>query len=606
MSESEQVERLRDELKQALSQIKVPAGSVVETVRAAHRRRRRRRLLTGSAASVLALGGLVAAQRWSDQDGNSFATASDPAATQPDAALAPPTTVGDLMTSRPGSTAAPTTTEVEAEPPPATLVDSAYTWIEVTPAADRRAGAGWAGSVPGVVVGSAVRPGTDGELIWTVFHTDDAASFERLDPQPPSGQPRAWYGDGDTVYAVGAERDGRLVVDTSDDRGSTWTTVALPVDTEALAGLEHVVPRLDAGALRTDAGLLVQVQLAADIDTRDLGLPAEASSRRIDQQGITTYIGGCGVAIDGDGADTTEPCDPTLYTWDALGVASEAVEAAFSPQWWLFDVSDGTAVEVAPPVGTTVVTGLDDGLVRAFADAAGGGELYRYRGSSGWEPVVVPSELAGADVLPYWTADRLFAVTYAGDLGEPVLVSGPTAAADGLTARSLAGLFPDERLQPLDIDVSSDALAVAAQVRIDALADGPIEVTSGDVAVQRRAGMLDWTIVDAAGGDQIAGATVALGEEGGGFSVVGADGSLLATFDRSAYEALLDTEPIRTWVVLTSADGVQVAADDVAELLGTEGSGITAVDLHAVGEQLVANVTLADGTTRTLAGTPIS
>lgn len=583
MSDDELIEQLRAELQQAHAQVQVPAGSVVATLRTAHRRRWRRRALAG-VAGVAALGvGVAAVSRTGDDDPGTLVSGDGPLSTDAAVVLAAPASVPVVA---PVASAA-----AGVDPPPAQRVDSSFRWVDVTAPAEANAGAGWVGRVPGVVVAPDA----------TVWYTSDAISFEPLQPEPPSGPPRAWLGDGDTLYAAGADAAGGLAVDVSADRGRTWQTVVLPVDPHALDGLAHVTPMVSVSVYVTDAAPLVSVRLSAELDMGGLDVPTETSGHLIDATGVTFFVGACGEPVGGSGTAVPAPCERVAMTWDELGVSPEAAAAIATPQARLFDVSSGVATEVAPPDGFDIVIGADNGLLHASATGReDAGALFRYRGAATWEPVVLPAAVPG-DSVPYWTGARLFAVTLLGDDLAPALV---TDAGTGPTTLGLTGLFPDALLQPIDLGATTEVLAISAQVRDDAFADGPIEVTSGSVVVRSEA-TLDWTVVGT-DGVPIDGATIEFGAPGSGFTVLDAAGETLATFDEGAYATLRDTQPIRTWVVLTTRDGEEVAADDLADVLAVAGGTIVGAEVHPVGTQLVVTVSLDDGSTRTVRGTPDS
>lgn len=593
MSEQELIERVRAELQRAHARVVVPPGSAPAAVRTAHRRRRRRRILAGTGAIALVSGGLLVATRSGDDAGTLVsgdgAPSSDapvvaaPVTTAP-ASKAPPTAGPSTTTPSIAATMAAT---MAADVPSAQLVESAYRWEDVTPPVERQAPLGWVGPVPGVVVGSDASG-------MTAYYTADGIAFDPLDPEPPSGSPSAWLGDGDALYAAGAEVDGEFTVDVSADRGTSWRTVLLPVDVHALDGVDHITPRTGVELLPTDGAPLVSVRVAADLDLSGLDVPDGFSGHLVDDAGVTFMVGTCGTPIEGDGVDDTTPCDPIVMTWEQLGVGADAVAALRSPLVRLFDVSAEAPREVAPPPGYDSVFALEGGLLRG-SPGDGPDNLFRYR-ADGWEPVEVPPGWTEAGVEPYPTDTRTLGVTRVGEPSIAAIVS--EAGTFGL-----AGLFPETRPEPRRIVAAADTLAVIAELRGDALADGPIEVTSGSVVVQHAADAFDWSIVDTSG-TPIDGATIEFGAAGGGFAVLGPDGTSLATFDQAAYDTLLDTEPVRGWSVLTTTDAEHVAADDLAELLAVDGTEIADAAVHAHGDGLVVTVVLADGTIRTLRGVP--
>lgn len=569
MSDDELVEQLQAELKQVFDATRVAPGSSVAAVRSAHRRRRRRRsMLTGAAAVAVLAGGTVAVRQVRTDD--SLATgASGPG----DAAAEP---VAELSVA--GTTAAP------SSPPPATVIDSPLVWADVTPAAGDQAGPSWSGEVPGVVVVS-----QDGrsELWWTA----DGIEFARLAADPPSGDPARWYARGELVVGAGAEVDSRLMVDVSTDRGVTWSTVALPVDPHALDGLDHVVPFVSTAVLPTDGVPLVTVTMRADLDPSGIAALDGVGSYLMDESGVTVFAGGCGQPIEGNGVDETTSCDATSYTWDELGVAPAAAAALISPTSRVFDVSGSTAVEVAAPDGYVGVYAAERDVVGATPVTEGQPEgLFRYVGGA-WQAVIVPEQIAGSGAVPSTAGDRTFALVAEGLYSDGE--AGPTVV-------GLGPLVDAARIEPVRLITTPTGAAITAQVRVDALAEGPIEVESGGVVVRRTGQAIDWFVLDQRGAP-ITGATIEPGEPGRGFRVVAADGSQLASFDEAAYQRLLAAEPIETWVVLTTQDGRSVAVDDLAGVLGIDGGEITSVDLHAAGERLIATVGLSDGTMRTAA-----
>src|SRR5690606_18744071 len=111
------------------------------------------------------------------------------------------------------------------------------------------------------------------------------------------------YGDGDTVYAIGAEAGGAVVVDISTDRGQTWTTVPTPVRRDAVPTAEHVVTEVNVEPKPVGSAVLVSLQVRPEFDAGGIELGQPTSGYRLDQQGVTFMVGGCGVSIDGDGDD---------------------------------------------------------------------------------------------------------------------------------------------------------------------------------------------------------------------------------------------------------------------------------------------------------------
>lgn len=280
----------------------------------------------------------------------------------------------------------------------ATVVATPLDWTVVSP--ETGLGYGRSTAVAGGAVYSlstAPGPATDDATYEShLYRSTDGAEWAEV-PLPDGVRPSTLAASGDALYAIGTApaaagggaRD--LVVSTSVDAASTWTSVTLPADVAELearhpgeiAISQPAVAALDADHLVAS----VVVTATPDIEALIPGVDPE-SGWEVTPDGVTVYEmvpcaeGGadaaCRVAspttaVDAEGRPVPaegQPSAPKVaasYTWDELGLDPE-LRALLGGQTYVYVADDGASFQRADlPPGATGWGGqllaADDGYV---------------------------------------------------------------------------------------------------------------------------------------------------------------------------------------------------------------------------------------------------
>jgi len=601
--------RVRRQLHDASTQVRLAAGSELATIRAAHRRRTRTRAALGATAAVaVATGTVVTIQQLGKTSPGTIQVGTN-TGTTPDNPLAPaPTTTTTVVNGGAG-----------IDVRPAQQVASVYTWNAVSVDAAHAVFGQWQGTVPGIILATAPGLAADPNVtpVQHAYYTNDGVTFDPLDIdlRGDLSPGAAAYTDGDSIYRVGtlpgvAVTDpNRLLVQYSPDRGATWHTVELPIDTNELRALPHLASGHSISMGSSPAGPVVVVNRFASIDLRELDLGL-INSYSVEADGITVTTGDCtsgatatmapanaGVLEVGTVAiaPTVPPgevgaeCVTGHHTFAELGIPAEVVEAATTGdgETWAFVVADGRAEPLALPDGATQISPSVSGYFSA-GSREGAWNLYTLSAELTWQRLDQPGAI-GLGGQPVSSATRTFGVSYAPD-GPQVIASSDGS---GWQYTSLHGLFGEfDQPETYSSAATPDAAAFGVSVHTDLIAEqGGVSRTAGSVTVSRADNHTDYVVTDSATGEPVVGAQLDWADEGK-ITVRAADGSQLGAFTADEFAAFdsWDAEP--EFAIVTTADGVHVASERIADLLGVSDDEIAGIRVNAVGRQVIVAVSM--------------
>jgi hypothetical protein len=606
----DELERLREQLRQALHTVRLAPGSEAATIRAAHRRRWLRRGLVGAGVAALVGGGVTAiAGRDSSEPGGLATRADGPSAAEMaaevgrDVAPAPPTTAVAMVAIDEAATTQ-STAGTAVDYPPAVAVDPLLAWSEVSPRPGPEPPEAWAGRVPGVVIGT-------GAAGWDAYYTADGVAFEPLGVTPPSGALIAPVADGDAIYSVGVDvgpAASPLVLDVSTDRGATWSSARLPVDTAIPFESEHVTISLGTELAMTDAGPVVLATERVDFDPSGFPELAGSGATGIDHDGVILFDD-CGMSPPDEPTASPAPCEPRRFTWADLGLTdAEAAALTRGARTRAFRLAGGVVDELTAPPDTATMGVAHPGLFwrsrlgpdgQSFDDPIS----WRLTAAGEWQEVDVAPDLAPFGAVPYTVGEATLVLGANGESTMPVF---GVSTGSGWAYATTDGLFGEHAVPFVSSSTATgDVLVAAVSVRTDLIAaEGGVEAESAGVVVRREGEVEDWLVLTADDRAPIAGATIDWDRPEGGFVVRDETGAVLAEFDAAAIDALLDPASPPSWSIVTTADGRNVAVESVAELLGVVDE-ITDVRVNAAGDKVIATVSLTTGETpRILLGAP--
>jgi hypothetical protein len=458
--------------------------------------------------------------------------------------------------------------------------------------------------VPGVVIGT-------GGADWAAYYSAEGVAFEPLDVTPPSGAVVPPATDGDAIYSVGvqpAAAADRLVVDISTDRGATWSSAMLPVDTAPPFESEHVVISSDTELTTTAAGAVLLVTERVEFDPSGLPELAGASATLTEQDGVTVFDE-CGTSSPSEPSATAAPCEPRTFTWEQLGLSGDEMAALRRGVTTRAFALDGdVGAELALPPDTATMGVVDAGLFRRSVEVPDGPpvdhlSLWQLTVDGAWQEIEVAPDLAPFGAVPHTVGPATIVLGANADSTMPVFAS---STGTGWAYATTEGLFGEHAMPFAAGTVTTGELfAAAISARTDLIAaEGGVEIEAGGVIVRREGGVEDWLVLAADDRAEIAGAVIDWDRSEGGIAVRDQAGAVLAEFDAAAIEPLLDPASPPSWSIATTADGSNVAVESVAELLGVADDEITDVRLNAAGDNVIATVSLADDTSRVLLGTP--
>ncbi|HWL42863.1 MAG TPA: hypothetical protein VNQ73_07960 [Ilumatobacter sp.] len=637
--------RLRGQLHDASSQVRLTPGSEQATIRAAHRRRNRTRALVGATAAVaVGTGTVVAIQQLGKTSPGQVAFGDGDGVASEDVIVAGSTVVPGLATA-PG--VAPGSAEWFAGFPatvPAQPAESSFEWAVMSPEAADAVFYRSSGSVPGVVIASA--PGTAGGP--RAFYTADGNQYEEIALDPPNGDKRWTLADGDTIYSIGTGpgfapgSPGPLYIDVSPDRGETWSQAQLNEEPDdALPGVRRNY-QLSLGL--TDAGMLFVVSAHAALDTEQLpglergwvgwteeGLivpdgdcdlygPAPTTVVAPEEwpyypeSSSTTTVPGGQTPVSttpGEVATTTTgmvgACEQGIVSWAELGIPPESAAA----------ITAGVPIELDAYL---VVEGQPE-LIGLPAEAVGGaslgqdGVLHTYGADGNLQgrfELAADRTWQALPTLPFerWTAGPQAETTG----GQVVPLNGPDGAlvlassTDGAnwTYASTSDIVgTTEQVLFQQFGSTPDALVSVVGRPPTEAPDPADDVVVGGITARWDASTYQWDFFQA-DGTPVDPATVTL-TVNGDIVVNGPEGSPLATFPELAYQRV--DEPVEYFVQSTT-DGVHVAHDALTELIGMPDAEIGGISpITSMGRLAVIKVHVRDGagselTELLLVGTP--
>lgn len=626
MNAPDPFDRIRGQLRRAATEIRLRPGSELATIRAAQRRRTRTRAFVGAATVVAVGGGTAVAIRQlgtTSSDGLAVGTGDG---TVPDRAIAPgPTAVLAPTTTvvYPAGSVPPGSPEVPTQP--AQLVDPTYTWNALTPEAATTLGP-WRGRVPGVIVATAPGPNDPNSMPTPkAYYTADGITFEPLDAtgsQSLNAGGRL-FADGDSIYRVGTapgvaeDSANPMLVEVSTDRGVTWETIELPLDTHRLRALPYVAAYHSVDVVSTGAGALILVNEQVGWDYRQIEQLEVGAYIESTPDGFLIGEQPCGPV-----ATTTPPyvpaptvpdsipdtrCSSRLYSWDELGIPTESVEAVMNQtaasRLSMYRVVDGEAVAVDPPEGVSVLSsdGSGDGALNAYSESEQAAVHLDLLPDGSWRTTALPPAVSFHGGLPAASATHEFTMLSPQGLGGNVLAAGVGGEWSYTDLRSLYGEFM--LVHAMSHAITPDGFAVSVATRPDVVVEqGGVQVAVGSAIVRRTSEFGQPEVVDAASGQPIDGAQVqhvddAAQPSGSAARVVAPDGSVLGEIDALDFERGLypdQTNVTTEWSLLTTADGLHIAQQSVAELAGVSDADISSVRVNAVDRQLIATVVLRE------------
>lgn len=678
--------RLERHLRRVAETTPVPSSSVVAAKRRAHERTvRRRRAVAGGLAAASVVGVVAGVRVLSEPEPSTIQTSDTPTVDTESPSADPATTAS---TAPP---VAPTTTVVQAGglvAVDAQLGDPAFVWKVVEPDKDRAISGtfsdGTAGTFPSLALSTAPGRSDDYDNIeLVVWESDDGIEWDQIGLSSPFQQ-NFWqpqFVDG-TVFAVGTapgvaeNTENPLLVGVSSSDAAAddaWTMAELPIDTNAYDSLPMAWTGLDIGRIALDDRLLVSVTPRVEVDVpaamRANGMDVEESRfwTTIDggisvhdaaciEQGsgpdgvvpTTTIVDAAPVTVDAvpvttavdaepaasPGAGTALPpadsseCPVTTYTYEALGVPAETLEAMESRVTRMFTVdADLDVVELEPPAPGVRLQPYDYQSARfvdvSVFDTYIGEEplaelqVYEYDGAS-WKTVSIPNANWAGPTVTLGDATAGFRYDWNDVTFATVDTAGDTTLVD------LRPLLPDDEVvvNPLQTLVEVDGrLVTAVQDYPDIIAAiGGVEYTVDGVTARKERSTSRIEYFDAATGDQIEETRVLTREYDGSVTVVDDDGVEMATFSgEELYERLdgavewPDAQATSTFHLLTTVDGRTFSSEPIAELLGLTDADISGVSrISTDGSTVVVAVTLnerhPDDTRKqlVLVGTPLT
>lgn len=657
--------RLRGELHEASTHVRLAPGSELAVIRSAHRRRTRTRALVGATAAVAVGTGTVVAIQQLGKTTPGRVAVGEGEGTTPENAVppsAPPATAADSTATTVQDASATGTVPggmPEFDVQSAVAAPSRYAWTPTSVDAANAVMGYWAGRVPGVIISTAPGRVSDpnAQPVQQAYYTADGVTFEPLDIEIPDDLNRGsrLFAEGDAIYRVGtapgvaADDPNPMLVEYSPDRGATWSTIELPVDTHEARSLPYVDSTDGLELVSTDAGPVVLIQRWTGLDPRGLGQVVEAPYWRETAEGVAVTDGDCMqtstttiVGANGErvyAPSPTEPvgdpfdtCPSTLYTWDELGVPEQSrpyLTANRAQTTRLFRIVDGAPVELALPEGAANLSHTGEGAFVAYGDGGQTATAYRLGADLQWQRQDVPPAVAWSGVVTVASDTHRFA-TVGTPAGQSVLGASDGGEWTYTSIDPLLGEFQQSQLASQA--VTPDGLAQALSVRTDLAAErGGISIESGLVTITQAATGAPVVLTDTATGAPITGwtehwggsppATSPAATAPGGavgsvpmseqfVDFVAADGTVLATLTLEEYNAFNVYDESPEWALATTADGVNVAVESVAELLGVADRDIVGVRVNAVGRQLVVTAVMAEQAApgvhvqRVLVGTP--
>jgi hypothetical protein len=607
------VDPIADALHRAAAELTLRRGSHVAVVRRATRRQHRRRRAV-AAGAVIAVGGgtVLTIQQLTRPTGGTLRSPADEG-----------TEVGDVTpdaTATVGTTSPP---NAAAGADPAVLVESDLVWNVVTPDTASSVGFSYGPIVlPGMVVSSAPGRTATGAGMPVVWRSEDGITWEQLDVELPVGSlTDATAFDGDRIYTVGtapgvaASFPNPLLVASSDDAGSTWNTITLPIDSNASASLPFVRRAYAIGrATPITGGVLVAVNSVVELDTERLDLgnfyswnadgvetQADPNCQPDDQPsgiGVATTI----VYYGTPNTEAAEPrdvggCEVVTRPWSDYGVPPETVAAMFDQPSRVFRITDdGTTTEIDGPSakfnltpaaatqGPNPIFFATDSMGRATG-------WYRYLDDGTWQELDVP-----AGVYDVRSAGEGVVGTVSDGHSTQVAMSR-----DGTnwTRADLAGLYAEPMLLSTwpAATAESGAVTMAVSSTPDAIAaQGGAEITIGGVTARVDRAGAQVTIIDEATGEPIDPALIT--DTSAGVSVADGAGGVRALFPMESLLSNLLTSPAGQtprWDVVRTTDGVSFSRESVADLLGMTDADISSIaHISTYGSKVVVGVTLTE------------
>jgi hypothetical protein len=499
-------------------------------------------------------------------------------------------------------------TPVETSPPndpnaagTAVRVESDLVWNVVTPDAASSVGSAYGPvELPGMVVSSA--PGrNDNGVPSVVWRSDDGITWEQLDIELPFGVLYNSSFEGSRIYSVGtapgiaATDSNPLLVASSVDAGSTWSTIELPIDSNANADLPYVRRAYATGqAAPIRSGVLVAVNEIVELDVERLeGLDLEQffywSAEGVRTQAdpdcrpgtqssgmvVTTTIQVASPATAGD----IGGCALITRPWSDFGVPPETIAALSDGPSRVFHIADdGSLTEVAgpPTTGRLMSAGVNQGPNPIFHSSDAFGQLlgwYRYLDDGTWQELQVPAGVY--EIRP--AGDALAAITHDGYTVDVAM----SRDGSNWTRTDLGGLYDEPTLFSgwQSMASASGSLTMAVSAAPDPIAaQGGAAITIGGITarVERAGGQA--TIIDAATSEPIDPALIT--ETDVGVSVADADGGVRALFPMetlmSNFMSTPGIQPVH-WDLVRTSDGVSFSRESIAELLGLTDEDIMSV-----------------------------
>jgi hypothetical protein len=379
------VDELTEQLRRAAADVELRPGSARFARTLGQRRRIRRRWVTAGVAAVAAVGATALGLRFLTRDATSVTT-TDSVPPPTGSAPAVPTPSG------PPATGAPTVTGPDAigvQSGPA-----AFVWRTVEPDSVAAVGTPFftdaytyvPPALPGVMVSTSPGVNNPDKMLW---RSDDGVTWTQVGALPTDSTAAASATAGDRVYVVGtqpgvADPVQRAVrVSISDDLGTTWRGVNLPLQNADLAARAagHPIVTSVGGVAAVSDLAVVTVRQRVDVNPTELltDLGYDPMTTTITPTGLQRVE--CGDSPAGTVLpEATAPvpsgpggCTPgavgEIVPWADLGPIGDTLQAAITAESRTFVSTDGaTFTELPMPADglvDVVVYPLDDGIVLA-------------------------------------------------------------------------------------------------------------------------------------------------------------------------------------------------------------------------------------------------
>lgn len=644
-------QRLARDLRSAARGMPLAPGSEVAVVATGKRRRHRRRQANAiMLVAATGFGTALTIRQLARNGESSFATDTlpttestgsvpqqpAPGTTMPVEASFPVT----IPASVPLATAPPSSSD---EPAPAEIVESNMVWNVIEPDStqavaygDMRSPATSGAQLPGVILATA--PGRSDDYVPQMWRSDDGVTWTALNIDPPFGGLESLRFAGDRVYAVGtapgiaSTESNPLMLGESQDGGTTWDQIELPVDTNAGHDLPFVMSvssmamlypldegavvflytgaNLDWPAIAAALGVEATDTLAGNATSDGVLVPVDPNCVPENQRSVGT-VPVIGVATTAPAQSDVGGCQQRLVGWDEIGVPQETVDLTYDHTPREFRIVGSDVSELDVPSGVSGNFGMSQEALFTNKDLS---SWYRI-GSDGVLVETDPPSGDGSPIGGNGQFDFVQGNPDSGIFGGYGNTIGASPTGGPWTYNDWSDLVGDGQVAFVQsIGVTGAGVVEVMQAMPDAIAaQGGVSVSSGGFTVSRATARSPLVITEDATGETVDLTRVWYGPEG--VIITDADGNKVGTMDGPTFQSVL-SDPSggsgpNDVLVAVSADGQHVSVESIPQLLGVDVADISSVPrISSAGNTTVIAVTLkdrnADGVPRqlVLVGTP--